>query len=74
VNVRRAELLLDGREIAPDVLARYLAVAELEDVEQAEAHLAASTAAMKLTPVRDVTVPDGLVDHEAVRRTAGAPV
>ena len=50
MNVRRAELLLDGREIAPDVLARYLAVAELEDVEQAEAHLAASTAAMKLTP------------------------
>src|SRR5690349_7268779 len=44
-----AELPLDRRQIAPDMLAGDLAVAKLEYVKEAKAHLAAAAFAQELT-------------------------
>ena len=52
-----SELLLDSGQVAPDLFAAKLAVAELEDVEQAEAHLTALVFTEEWPSVPDVALP-----------------
>src|SRR4051812_16989088 len=63
---RAAELALDCGEVAPDVLAGDLAVTELEDVQQPEAHPAAAAVAEERPSIDHVAVPDCLVHDEVV--------
>jgi hypothetical protein len=58
--------LLDGRKITPDVLAADLAVAQLEYMEESEAHRTALAVAEERSPVTHETMPYGFVDDEVV--------
>src|SRR6185295_4339249 len=61
-----AELALDRGEIAPGGFARDLAVAKLEDVQQAEAHRPALAVAQERLAILDAAVPQRLVDDEVL--------
>src|SRR5215213_7143716 len=60
------ELLLDGRQVAPYVLPADAAVAQLEDVQQAEADRSALAVTEERMAVLDVAVPDRLVEQEVL--------
>ena len=57
---------MDRRQVAPHLLAADLPVAELEHVQETEAHLAAAAGAEEGAPVLDPPVPERLVDQEVV--------
>src|SRR5262245_59503743 len=61
-----AELALDRREIVPGGLARDLAILDLEDVQEPEAHRTALAVAQEDGAIDDLTLPQSLVDDEVL--------